>query len=157
MPTVMRAPSGATHGTMGTDRRRREVFVGNQTAATLAAALIMLAGCSPASTPTGPAKPTTAATSAPAAVAPTQAPPVAAPASPPAPLVPTTAPAAPSAAVAVAPSPVAPTPAAAAPSPAAPISVAAAPAPGDGRTHPGPYFLGRANAPVTLDEYADFQ
>jgi cytoskeletal protein RodZ len=28
---------------------------------------------------------------------------------------------------------------------------------GDGRTHPGPYFLGRPDAPVTIDEYADFQ
>jgi hypothetical protein len=44
-----------------------------------------------------------------------------------------------------------PAPAASAPSrePAA--------SPGDGRTYPGPYFLGRAAAPVTIDEYADFQ
>jgi hypothetical protein len=28
---------------------------------------------------------------------------------------------------------------------------------GDGNTHPGPYFLGRSDAPVVLEEYADFQ
>jgi hypothetical protein len=43
---------------------------------------------------------------------------------------------------------------AAAPGPAA-SSVAFALA--DGRSHPGPYFLGRADAPIVLDEYADFQ
>jgi protein-disulfide isomerase len=28
---------------------------------------------------------------------------------------------------------------------------------GAGRTYPGPFFLGRPDAPVTIDEYADFQ
>jgi hypothetical protein len=27
----------------------------------------------------------------------------------------------------------------------------------DGSSYPGPYFLGRAEAPVVLEEYADFQ
>jgi hypothetical protein len=50
-----------------------------------------------------------------------------------------------------------------APDPATPSATAVAPAgrsvaaAGDGRTYPGPFFLGRADAPVTIDEYADFQ
>lgn len=47
-----------------------------------------------------------------------------------------------------------PSPAAADSSAASPVAVSIALA--DGRTHPGPYFLGKADAPVTLDEYADF-
>jgi hypothetical protein len=37
------------------------------------------------------------------------------------------------------------------PAPVAAVALA------DGRTHPGPYFLGQPDAPVTLDEYSDFQ
>jgi hypothetical protein len=41
---------------------------------------------------------------------------------------------------------------------AAQASPALAQAPAaDGGSYPGPYFLGRAEAPVVLEEYADFQ
>jgi len=49
---------------------------------------------------------------------------------------------------------------ASAPSSTAGASPAASPATvalADGRVYPGPYFLGKADALVTLDEYADFQ
>lgn len=41
----------------------------------------------------------------------------------------------------------------AAPAPSEPVGGASS----DGGTYPGPFFLGRADAPVTIDEYADFQ
>jgi hypothetical protein len=30
-------------------------------------------------------------------------------------------------------------------------------APAEGRTAPGPYFLGRPDAPLVMEEYSDFQ
>ncbi len=48
-----------------------------------------------------------------------------------------------------------PAPAVAAPKPG--VTSAGVLLTGDGRTAPGPYYLGRPDAPVTLDEYADFQ
>lgn len=52
-------------------------------------------------------------------------------------------------------------PASAPTSPAAPAATvpasATSPVTGDGQSYPGPYFRGRADAPVTIEEYADFQ
>lgn len=50
-----------------------------------------------------------------------------------------------------------PTAAATAPSPIV-AAAPSVPAPGvSGNSYPGPYFKGNANAPLTLEEYADFQ
>lgn len=51
--------------------------------------------------------------------------------------------------------PTAAPPAASSPAPQAPAAAVAVT--GDGQTYPGPYFKGQADAPVTIEEYADFQ
>jgi hypothetical protein len=109
-----------------------------------AAALFALVGCSSPDLTAGggsltPPPATTSPTGKPAA--PTA---VAAQASPTAGL-----PAAPTLAIAA--SPIAPSPSPAATAAGVPESSA------DGRTYPGPFYLGLADAPVTIDEYADFQ